>query len=79
MGTKKVTLCHKRHDCIGCGSCSLLAPLRFQMNAEDGKADMIGSKWHGTEFMVAQIEEEEVTATRKAVDACPVSIIRLQK
>lgn len=49
------------------------------MNAEDGKADMIGSKWHGTEFMVAQIEEEEVVAIRKAVDACPVGIIRLQK
>lgn len=79
MGTKKVTLCHKRNDCIGCGSCSLLAPRRFEMNAEDGKADMIGGKWHGTEFMVAQIEEEEVTANRKAVDACPVGIIRLQE
>ena len=79
MGTHKITLCHKRNDCIGCGSCSLLAPGRFLMNEADGKADLIGGEWKGEEFMVAKIEESECEAVKQAADACPMGIIRLEK
>jgi ferredoxin len=77
MGTKKITMCHKRNDCIGCGSCVLLAPDRWQMNAEDGKADLKGGEWKGDEFVVAKIEEEEYAVNKDAADACPMDIIRL--
>lgn len=77
MGTNKITVCHKRNDCIGCGSCALVAPERFKMNPEDGKADMVGGEWKGDEFVVAKIEEEEYVASKKAADVCPMDIIRL--
>lgn len=77
MGTKKITLCHKRNDCIGCGSCAMIAPGQFTMNAADGKADLKGAEWHGDEFMVTKIEEDEYEQNKQAADACPVGIIRL--
>lgn len=77
MGTKKITVCHKRNDCIGCGSCVLIAPKRWQMNVEDGKSDLIDGKWHGDEFVVAKIDEDEYTKNKQAADACPMNIIRL--
>lgn len=79
MGTKKITLCHKRDDCIGCGSCVLLAPDRWQMNENDGKADLQGGEWKGNEFVVSKIDEAEYSANRKAADACPIRIIRLDE
>ncbi len=77
MGTRKITVCHKRNDCIGCGSCVLVAPDRWQMNGEDGKADLKDGEWKGDEFVVAKIHEEEYTKNREAADACPVGIIRV--
>lgn len=77
MGTKKITVCHKRNDCIGCGSCALIAPDRWQMSVEDGKADLKEGVWKGDEFVVAKIDEDECDMNRQAADACPVGIIRL--
>jgi len=77
MGTKKITICHKRNDCIGCGSCALVAPERWQMNDEDGKADLKDREWKGDEFVVAKVNEEEYKKNKEASDACPVGIIRV--
>ncbi|MFZ1720730.1 MAG: ferredoxin [Candidatus Moraniibacteriota bacterium] len=77
MGVKRITICHKRNDCIGCGSCVLLAPKTWKMNAEDGKSDLANAKWKGEEFMVSTIDENEYEENKKAADACPVNIIRL--
>ncbi|NCQ06193.1 MAG: ferredoxin [Candidatus Moranbacteria bacterium] len=77
MGTKKITICHKRNDCIGCGSCALVAPERWQMNDEDGKADLKDGEWKGDEFVVAKVNEEEYKKNKEASDACPVGIIRV--
>ncbi len=79
MGVKKITICHKRGDCIGCGSCALIAPHTWRMNQADGKADLIGATQKGKDFMVAQIDDEEsiVAANKQAADACPVQIIRI--
>ncbi len=77
MGTKKITICHKRDDCIGCGSCALIAPERWTMNNEDGKADLRGGEWKGDEFVVVKANEEEYEKNKEASEACPVSIIRI--
>ncbi len=77
MGIKKITVSHKRNDCIGCGSCALLAPNQWSMNSEDGKADLKNSKYNGKEFKVAQVDEDEIEETISAADACPVRIIRV--
>ncbi len=79
MGVKKITICHKRDDCIGCGSCALIASHTWEMNKKDGKAVLKGAQWKGKEFMVAQIDDDDdvLAANRQAADACPVRIIRI--
>jgi ferredoxin len=77
MGIRKVSLCHKRNDCIGCGSCVLYAPKQWSMNGEDGKSELKGAQWKGDQFMVAEIDEDDVEDNKRAADACPVGIIRV--
>lgn len=79
MGLKKITICHKRGDCIGCGSCALLAPDTWSMNQADGKSDLCDGAWKGKEFVVAQILEYELEENLQAADACPVKIIRIDR
>lgn len=79
MGVKKITISHKRKDCIGCGSCALLAKNCWSMNKEDGKSDLRGAGWKNEEFMVTQIDEDELEDNKKAADACPVNIIRVSE
>jgi len=78
MGTNKITLCQKRNDCIGCGTCTLLASDRWRMNDQDGKADLVGGEQKGDEFVVAEIEENEYEANKQAAEACPMGVIRLK-
>ncbi|MBI2439013.1 MAG: ferredoxin [Candidatus Moranbacteria bacterium] len=77
MGVKKITICHKRNDCIGCGSCVLLSPHCFVMNRDDGKADLVDGVWKGKEFVVAKADEERFLESKHAADACPMGIIRV--
>lgn len=77
MGVKKITVCHKRNDCIGCGSCVLYAPEQWSMNTKDGKSELKDAKWKGSQFMVATIDEHDFENNKKAAEACPVGIIRV--
>lgn len=49
------------------------------MNKEDGKSDLRGAGWKNEEFMVTQIDEDELEDNKKAADACPVNIIRVSE
>ncbi|MDD5083619.1 MAG: ferredoxin [Candidatus Moranbacteria bacterium] len=77
MGVRKITVCHKRNDCIGCGSCVLYAPKQWFMNQEDGKSDLLGAEWKGDQFKVSKIDESDLDNNKKAAAACPVGIIRV--
>jgi ferredoxin len=48
------------------------------MNTQDGKSDLKGAQWKGDQFMVAKIDAEEIENNKKAADACPVGIIRVE-
>lgn len=78
MGIKKITICHKRNDCIGCGSCAFLARGTWEMNDTDGKADLNGGEWRG-KFVVAEIDLTALEENLQASSACPVGIIRIEK
>lgn len=78
MGAKGITICHKRNDCIGCGSCALLARGTWTMNDEDGKADLLGGTWKGKEFVVSEINSDSYEENVQASKACPVGIIRIE-
>ena len=77
MGTNKITVSHKRNDCIGCGACTMAAPDNWSMSEEDGKATLKDSEWKGDEFMVGEIDEDQLEANKEAADSCPVQIIKV--
>ncbi|HUV42459.1 MAG TPA: ferredoxin [Patescibacteria group bacterium] len=52
--------------CIGCGTCTILAPKTFKLG-NDGKAEIINPSGD---------EEEKI---KEAVDSCPVEAIYLGK
>jgi ferredoxin len=76
MGTKKITVSHKRDDCIGCGACTSFARENWSMSDEDGKANLKDAVKKG-DMMVAEIDETELEANQQAADACPVQIIKV--
>jgi ferredoxin len=77
MGMKTFTIAHKRVDCIGCGSCTLLAPETWSINGRDGKADVRGGVAKGKDFVVAQEDASEYESNLAASVSCPIRIIRI--
>ena len=77
MWIKKITISHKREECIGCGSCVLIDPNNRTMNDDDGKATLRWSCRKGKQFMVWSVDEDEVSCTQEAAQACPVDIIKV--
>lgn len=77
MGMNKITVSHKRNDCIGCGACTMAAPEQWSMSMEDGKATLKDAQWQNEEFMVGEINESDLEANKEAADACPVQIIKI--
>lgn len=77
MGVKKIIVSHQRNKCIGCGACVFLAPRNWQMNASDGRSDLIGGEIQKNGMVTTTIHEADVEANKEASDACPVSIIRV--
>jgi ferredoxin len=78
MGIKKITLTHKRKDCIGCGVCAQIAPDFWKMNDKDGKADLCGSEQKG-EYSLRKIDDVEKEKGKECSDACPMGIIRIEE
>ncbi len=77
MWIKKVTVRHKREDCIWCWSCALIAPRQRIMDHDDGKSTLVGAVQKGKQFVVWQIDEDDVMQNKEAAEACPVKIIYL--
>lgn len=77
MGVKKITISHKRHDCIGCGVCALIAPKEWGMSELDGRAELRGGLSKG-EFVVSMIDEDELENTKEAAFHCPTNAIRVE-
>ena len=66
----------ERQKCIGCGACQSLCS-KFWKMAEDGKAELLGSKQKpGTENFERELEEIE--CNQEAIDNCPVQCIQIE-
>jgi ferredoxin len=72
---KRVT--HNRKKCIGCAYCVEIAPAFWQMNVEDGKCDLIGSKYEN-QNSVLEIFDEDLALNCRAADICPTNCIKIQ-
>lgn len=70
-------LFHYRQRCIGCNACVEIAYERWRMSKKDGKAVLLG----GTEkkgVYMASIRPDEVEENQRAMQACPVNVIRME-
>ncbi len=67
---------HDRKNCIGCGSCASMCSQLFEMNKEDGLADLKNSEIVGDHF---ELVIEDVACGADAAMICPVKVIRVEE
>ena len=78
MWVKKITVVHHRQDCIGCGSCALIASCNRVMDPEDGKATLVGSTLaKNKKDFIGEIDAIDLESNKEAAEACPVRIIKV--
>ncbi|MBI2042245.1 MAG: ferredoxin [Candidatus Nealsonbacteria bacterium] len=73
----KVKVVFDRTNCIGAQSCSIVCP-KFWKIAEDGKADLLGSKENpqtGKYELEKEVSNEDAVCLRESAGACPVRVI----
>lgn len=73
---KNHTVTHYRKECIGCGSCVMMAPQTWSMSEEDGLAVLQGSTQKG-EMCVGTILDVDLADNQMAAEVCPVKAIRI--
>jgi len=78
MAANKFIISQQRKNCIGCGSCAMYSPECWKINDQDGKADLVGGVEKGM-VTVAEVGIEHLEENKKAADACPMQIIKLNK
>jgi ferredoxin len=67
---------HYRKKCIGCAYCVEIAPAFWEMNASDGKCDLLGSK-NQNQNSVLEIFEDDLDVNLRAADICPTNCIKV--
>lgn len=75
MWVKKITVRHKRKDCIWCASCVVIASENWEMSHDDGLATLKWAQRKWDEFMVGQIDQDQLEANREAAASCPTEVI----
>lgn len=78
MAANKFIISQQRKNCIGCGSCAMYSPSCWKINDTDGKADLVNGVQKGL-VVVAEVGMELLEENKKAADACPMQIIKLNK
>ncbi len=71
-------LIHQRNKCIGCGYCADFDPDNWQINASDGKADLLNATGNRN-MQQAAITENEIPFYSPVIQLCPVKIISIIK
>lgn len=75
----RVKVIYNREGCIGAGGCVAVCPKYWKM-AEDGKADLLGSKKNlstGNFELEIEVSEEDLERLKESADACPVQVIEV--
>ena len=58
---------HDRENCISCGACAAINGIKWKMNKEDGKADLI----------IENITNDEFELDMETAESCPVNVIHI--
>ncbi|MBU0981502.1 ferredoxin [Patescibacteria group bacterium] len=75
--SKKFKIRHDRDGCIGCTSCANICPRFWQMNEQDGLADLQDAKRLTSGDTELTISEEDFEDNMEAAESCPVNVIHL--
>lgn len=70
---KRYKVIYDRNLCIGAAACNTAAPEGFEIDKEDGKANMLGSDKVAHEKFEVIIDEEQYAKFKDASDVCPVT------
>ncbi len=72
----KYKIIYDRNNCIGVGSCTILAE-KFWKMAQDDKADLVGAREIGNGIWELEIDESVLEENKEAARNCPVGVIKV--
>ena len=75
MTTYKII--YDRKNCIGVGSCAILADTFWVMNKADDKADLVGAAAKKDDIWELEINEVRLEENKEAARNCPVGVIKI--
>lgn len=70
---KKYRVIFDREICIGAAACETAVPEGFEIDKEDGKANLIGGTKTGVEKFEIVIDESMYEKFKDASEVCPVT------
>jgi len=73
----KFKIVYNRTYCVAAGPCAAVDPDHFQINADDGKADLIGGKESKQGIFELEIDSDE--KANQAAEVCPAAVISIKK
>ena len=73
---KKYKIIYYRNSCIGAATC-VIADKFFEMNPEDGKADLLNGKETEHEIFELEIDESFLKEALDGAGVCPVNVIHV--
>lgn len=70
---KMYRVVYDRSLCIGAAACTTAAPDGWEIDKEDGKANLVGGQKTGPEMFEMVISEEQYAKFKDAEEVCPVA------
>lgn len=70
---KKYKVIYDRNICIGAAACATAAPEGWEIDKEDGKANLIGGQKTGHEIFEFIIDEKDYVKFKDSAEVCPVA------
>jgi len=71
--TKKYKVIYDRNICIGAAACNIAAPEGWEIDKEDGKANLISGKKTDHEKFELIIDEDQYAKFKDSEEVCPVA------
>jgi len=68
-----------REACIGCGACIALVPDFFELNSDDGKAQVIEKYRIGGDPASGEAPDKLLNDIKSAAEGCPVGAIKVEE
>ena len=74
----KFVIEHDRPNCIGCGSCCVIADKFWELD-DEGKSKLIKGTRRENGKEMQEIEEKDLEVVKDAAESCPVNVIHLRE